>query len=437
MRDELIRGLGLFLQSSAWSLSLVGNVFFLYRMWTRFVQMRRGWFWRVVLYVTLGITSVTIIWIGDHNFLYAMPAFFLMGLLCSRGKLLGRATVIMIFFSLIMSVNATLDTYLEDLDRCNLLRSLMRPVFYGGFYLAIRNKLPKNPPELSPRLWKLVLTLAAMPLCSLIAVVLLTSHRYESLEVNAVGLNQGLVILPVTLLTSFMLLAAILVLEDHERLEQANHMAQLREVYYQNLRQQEIQVRRLRHDLNNHLAVLQGLLAAGDQEKTLQYLKRISDSEALQTTQHYCDNEIANVVLAAKMDKLGREGLRADIAVSLPQNLPVADVDLCALLGNALDNAIEGSLGAPEGKITVRCKAEKGLFMLQVRNPVGGPVQTDLSTTKKDKSIHGFGIPGMREIVERYHGTLDAGIRNGQFELLACLPTEPVPDMPSPYADTK
>lgn len=431
MWDELVQNFGLFCQSSVWIVSLAGNVIFLYRMWTHFLQVRRGWFWQVVLYVTLGITSVTIIWIGDHNFLYAMPVFFLMGLPCSRGKYLGRLTVTMIFFSMIMSVNATLDTYLEHLDSYDIFRSFMRPIFYGGFYLVIRNKLPKNPPELSPRLWKLVLTLATMPLCSLIAVVLLTSLRYESLAVNTVGLNQGLVILPFTLLTSFMLLVAILVLEDHERLEQANHMAQLREVYYQNFRQQETQVRRLRHDLNNHLAVLQGLLAVGEQEKALQYLKQISDSAGIQSTQHYCDNEIANVVLASKMDKLGREGLYADIAVSLPQRLPVADVDLCALLGNALDNAIEGSQGAPERKITVRCKADKGLFMLQVRNPVGGQVQADLSTTKKDKSIHGFGIPGMREIVERYHGTLEAGVRNGQFELIACLPMDSVSDIPS------
>lgn len=432
MWDELVRNFGLFCQSSVWIVSLVGNVIFLYRMWTHFVQVRSGWFWQVVLYVTLGITSVTIIWIGDHNFLYAMPVFFLMGFLCSRGKYLGRLTVTMIFFSMIMSVNATLDTYLEHLDSYDIFRSFMRPVFYGGFYLAIRNKLPKNPPELSPRLWKLVLTLATMPLCSLIAVVLLTSLRYESLAVNTVGLNQGLVILPFTLLTSFMLLVAILVLEDHERLEQANHMAQLREVYYQNFRQQETQVRRLRHDLNNHLAVLQGLLAVGEQEKALQYLKQISDSAGIQSTQHYCDNEIANVVLASKMDKLSREGLCAHIAVSLPQSLPVADVDLCVLLGNALDNAIEGSQGTSERKITVRCKADKGLFMLQVRNPVGGQVQADLSTTKKDKSIHGFGISGMREIVERYHGTLEAGVRNGQFELIACLPMESVSDILSP-----
>ena len=89
-----------------------------------------------------------------------------------------------------------------------------------------------------------------------------------------------------------------------------------------------------------------------------------------------------------------REGVAADFAVSLPRDLPVADMDLCALLGNALDNAIEGSRGAGERRITIRCKADKGLFMLRVENTLGGAVQPDLATTKTDKAAHGFGIPG-------------------------------------------
>ena len=60
--------------------------------------------------------------------------------------------------------------------------------------------------------------------------------------------------------------------------------------------------------------------------------------------------------------------------------------------------------------------------MLRVENPAGAGIAPDLATTKADKSAHGFGIPGMREIAERYGGTLDAGVRGGSFELVVCLP---------------
>ena len=60
--------------------------------------------------------------------------------------------------------------------------------------------------------------------------------------------------------------------------------------------------------------------------------------------------------------------------------------------------------------------------MLRVENIKGGEANPDLSTTKADKSSHGFGIPGMRDIAERYRGTLEATARSGRFELLVCIP---------------
>ncbi len=118
--------------------------------------------------------------------------------------------------------------------------------------------------RLSRRLWQMVLGLTAMPLCALVAVVLLTFQKYHSDAVNTLAMNQGLVVLPFVLLTSIVLLFAVLILADHQRLERANQLSGLREIYYQGLRQQESQVRQLRHDLRNHLTVIQGLLEKSD-----------------------------------------------------------------------------------------------------------------------------------------------------------------------------
>ena len=407
-----------------WVVAAIGDGVFLYRSWSRFARVRAGWFWPAVMFLVLGIVSITVIWIGDPNLLYALPAVLLAGVLSTRGCLSGRLAVAAIFFSLIMSVNATLDTYLELLTPHSVFSRVLRPIIYGGLYLLVRKRLPEEPPELSPRLWRLVLILAAMPLCALSAVVLLTSQWYRSPEVNAVGLNQGMVVLPFVLLTAVALLAAVLLLADHQRLGRAGQLAGLREVYYQGLRQQEQQVRTLRHDLRNHLTAIQGLLERGETRWALSYLEQIAGSPALRGTKRLCENEAANAVLSAKAESMEQAGIAADVAVSLPAELPVEDVDLCALLGNAMDNAEEGVRGAEERRVTVRCRVDKGLLMLRVVNPVGREVRPDLSTTKADRRSHGFGIPGMREIAERYGGTLEAGVRGGQFELVVCLPVD-------------
>ena len=408
-------------------LVLAANGFFLYQLCRPFVQFRKGRLWRVLLFLTLTGSSGMVIWIGDPNLLYTLPVYFLLFLLCTKGDIVGRLAVCIIFFCLEMSVCALLDSYLQLLSGDDLYRwydvatRLARPAVFGTLWLLLRRRFPAERARLSRRLWKLVLALAAMPLCALIAVVLLTFQKYESDAVSALALNQGLAVLPFVLVTSIVLLFAVLILADHERLEQSSRLAGLREVYYQGLRQQERQVRQLRHDLRNHLTVVQGLLEKGDAQGAAGYLDQLSGSPALRGGRRFCENETANVVLAAKAEIMERSGITADFAVSLPRELPVADTDLAALLGNALDNAIEGVEGTGEKRITLRCRVDKGLLMLRVENPVGTEINPDLATTKADKSAHGFGIPGMREIAERYHGTLEVGVADNQFTLVVCL----------------
>lgn len=340
---------------------------------------------------------------------------------------MGRLTICIIFFCLEMSVCALLDTYVQVLDRAriyDLLVRILRTAIFGALWLLLRRRFPAEQVHLSRRLWQVVLGLAAMPLCALIAVVLLTFQKYESAAVNTLALNQGLVVLPFVLVTSLVLLVAILILADHERLERTSQLAGLREVYYQGLQQQERQVRQLRHDMRNHLTVIQGLLERGDTQGAVGYLEQLAGSQALQGVRRFCDNEAANVVLSAKAEAMEQARITADFAVSIPKDLPVADTDLAALLGNALDNAIEGVQNAAVKKIILRCRADKGLLMLRLENPVGGEVNPDLSTTKTDKSSHGFGIPGMREIAERYGGTLNVSVKDGKFELVVCFPEQ-------------
>ena len=291
-------------------LTVAASGFFLYKLCAPFVRPRNGRFWRVLLFLTLAGSTGMVIWIGDPNLLYTLPAFFALFLLSTRGDRIGRVAVCIILFCLEMSVCALLDTYVERINRnalYDVLVRLARPLVFGPLWLLLRRRLPREPVVLSRRLWKLVLGLAAMPLCALIAVVLLTFRRYDSIEVNTVAMYQGMVVLPFVFLTSLVLLFAILILADHERLEQANRLAGLREVYYQGLRQQETQVRRLRHDLRNHLTAVRGFLEQGDEQGAIGYLDQIAGSPALRGTKRFCDNETANVVLAAKEEQMQRQ----------------------------------------------------------------------------------------------------------------------------------
>ena len=190
------------------------------------------------------------------------------------------------------------------------------------------------------------------------------------------------------------------------------------------MQREQRQLRTLRHDLRNHLTVVLGLLEQGEAERAEGYIQELSGSPALGRSLRLCENETANAVLAAKLQTMEQTGLTGRFSVTLPQVLPIAAPDLCALLGNALDNAMEAAEQAQDKEIDLRCRVEKGLFMLRVENAVEAPLDPALPTTKADKSAHGFGLAGMREIAQRYGGSLETRAQGGRFELVACLPVK-------------
>ncbi len=417
------------LASWPWMIPLFFSGFFLYKTAAAFLLLKPGRGWRALLLIVLSGVTGMVIWVGDNNLLFTFPVFFVVFLACSKGNRTGRLAVTVIFFCLILSVCALLDTYyahfMHAIGRDSYFfysNKLIRPVLCGLFYRTVRDRLPGRMPHLSPQLWKLVLFLAVMPLSSLLAVVLLTQNKFDSPALYAASMNLGLAVLPFVFITALTLLYAILVLADHEHLEESEKLSELRAAYYQSLQREETQMRTLRHDLRNHLTAIRGLVAEGESRRAVDYIDQLAGSAAVQGGRRLCANDTANAVLTAKADAMRREGIQAEIAVSLPETLPVDDVDLCALLGNALDNAIEAAVQAPEPWISVRCRAEKGLFMLRVENAALGVPQPELSTSKEDKTAHGFGLPGMREIAERCSGSLETRAEPGKFELIACLP---------------
>ena len=98
-------------------LTVAASGFFLYKLCAPFVRPRNGRFWRVLLFLTLAGSTGMVIWIGDPNLLYTLPAFFALFLLSTRGDRIGRVAVCIILFCLEMSVCALLDTYVERINR--------------------------------------------------------------------------------------------------------------------------------------------------------------------------------------------------------------------------------------------------------------------------------------------------------------------------------
>ena len=402
------------------------NGFFIYRLFTRFAVVKSRVIWKVLLYLLLAGSSGMVIWVGDHNLILTFPVYLAVCLCCTRGDRFGRMAVILTFFCMEMSVCALIDTYItfSNVFYYEYITGICRTVIYAVVYLLLKKKLPVKEISLPERLWKIILGLSVMPLCSMLAVVTLTDDAFFGAVDTSVLNNLGLAVLPFTLLTSFVILMAIVTFMNYDELEREHQLFEMREEYYHNLKQQEESIRLLRHDMRNHLTSVQSFLTEGNVEQALKHLNELLGSTAMQGRRQFCRNETANVVLQAKADAITRLGLEYDFRVEIPENIPVSDIDLCSLLGNALDNAVRAAAQAEDHRIVVRCRCDKGLLMLKMTNAYSGELNESLKTTKADKENHGMGLFRMREIATRYGGYLETNITESRFELIICLPLQ-------------
>lgn len=421
---EIIQRVG-----SAWNLLLCLSLYFIngiliYNLFTRFAAVKSKWIWKLLLYLVFVLSSAMVIWVGDHNLILTFLCYLPMCLWCTKGSRYGRLAVIFIFFCMEMSVCAMMDTYFDfaSLYDYHFAVRIGRTAVYAAVWLCLGKRLPEGEILLSDRLWRMIFGLSVMPLCSMLAVVSLTDETFFGSVEYSVVRNLGLAVLPFTFLTSFVILGAIVAFMNYEKLEKAQQIYEMREAYYLSLKQQEKSIRLLRHDMRNHLAAISALLAGGKTKQAVNYLQDLLDSRALQGCGRFCPNETANAVLQAKAEEITQMGMEYEFRAEIPENLSVSDIDLCSLIGNALDNAIRAAVSASDHRINLWCRCDKGLLMLKVTNAFAGELEENLNTTKPDKEHHGMGLLRMREIAAQYGGQLETNITDHRFELVVFLP---------------
>ncbi len=353
--------------------------------------------WRFALRCMAFLIAIyAVIFIADPiNILYTFP-FFALGIFkLYTENWQAKLAMIFVLYPFIMSVNALID----NIPLLFYLSYLWRLIFWAVFWLIARRLLTKTRYSLSPHLWQLVAALACLPMCAVFSIIMFSEDRVNystadyTLTVQQGYIVIGFFILPFVLFCSLVLLYSITVLHRHEQIEQENQLYQMRALYWKNIEQDQLQIRRLRHDMANHLTALSGFLDTGDTEQAKEYLHGLQNTASVQAKQ-YCRHPAANAVLSAKAAAAEATGLMLEISADLPEKLPLSNLDIAALIGNAADNALEAAQSAADKHITLQVKVYKGVFMLRVQNAYGAPrKQADgaFLTTKPDTRAHGFG----------------------------------------------
>lgn len=205
--------------------------------------------------------------------------------------------------------------------------------------------------------------------------------------------------------------------------EEYENQIRIQADYYKELAKANYEIRRFRHDFNNMRIALKQLLKEGNYEEALAQLKL---EERDMVPRFDTGNSFADALLSHKQAYAQRAGAEIQFKGALSPDMP-EPTDLCVILGNTLDNAIEACEKLSGQKvISVSAACSSGFLFLTVHNPAAGPVAVrdgKAATTKENKTLHGFGLYSLNAVVRKYDGTVKLSPENDSFtaEIELCL----------------
>ena len=201
----------------------------------------------------------------------------------------------------------------------------------------------------------------------------------------------------------------------------------LMEQYYVEVENMYRKMRGWRHDYHNHMQVLAAYLESGKVEEARAFLDEINDTLVKVDTVLKTGNTMVDAILNSKIALMHTKEIAVDATAKVPDKLHVADIDLCVIIGNLLDNAMEACEGLPKEARFVRIYINvKENYLYMVFTNSAGKKQTKIGKIfASTKGTHrGFGLSRVDELIERYGGYLTRASEDGAYTTEVILPLQ-------------
>lgn len=212
----------------------------------------------------------------------------------------------------------------------------------------------------------------------------------------------------------------------HKKL--AAYQREIMETHYRETETMYQEMRGWRHDFRNHLQLLKSYAQKGDLNAVQAYLAELEQDLSRVDPAVKTGNTMADAILNSKISLARSKGVPVRADARIPVKLSISDLDLCVILGNLFDNAIEASVKLPESQRLIRLYMDmKGsqLYISLTNFAPGGKLKQAggrFSTTKG--SGHGFGLLRIDSVVKRLGGYLRRASEEGAFTTEILLPQE-------------
>jgi len=184
-----------------------------------------------------------------------------------------------------------------------------------------------------------------------------------------------------------------------------------------------------RHDLRHHLMMIDSLLAVDKSEQAAVYIRNaVNEIEAIAPVR-YCDNETINLLLSAFQAKAESKGASMSVKTTLPRMQNMADTELCAILSNGLENALNAVSCLPENEarwIDVFCGEKQNNLLTEIKNPYTGEIKIQNGIPIPKSNERRYGCRSILSIVHRRKGVCTFDAAKSVFVLRIAIPIEKI-----------
>lgn len=190
---------------------------------------------------------------------------------------------------------------------------------------------------------------------------------------------------------------------------------------------------KLFHDFHNHIGVLRQLLSHSKTDEAIQYLDELQTPVREMTDTVWTGDETIDYLINSKAVTAEENEIKYQVQVEFPRNTNLRSADLCAILGNLLDNALEAAkqITVPEQRfIQLTIRRINQMLVIKVENSfLAMPVKQDgtLETSKEGNGLHGWGLKSAQAAAEKYDGIVQTSYNNNIFRAVATLSYQGVP----------
>lgn len=192
---------------------------------------------------------------------------------------------------------------------------------------------------------------------------------------------------------------------------------------YQEIERKQEITRIQRHELKNSYFTIETMARQGDMEGILSFVhERFQELDYKYSVIH-TGNIAVDAVLNYKLSMTKQLEIRTEERLSIPVEMSISPIVVCAVLGNGMDNAIEACRKIPQKDrwISISMSVEKRNLFIEIINTFDGKIRSDkkgkIQTRKEDSENHGFGLDMMRHLLEEKNGTMMIHWENNRFHL--------------------